>query len=287
MTSQPKTPVRKKTMKFIVERITGLRYSTLFGTWAGMAIGFALIYLALSYTGGEHGPTQMQDVDFWHRLYNALYYSIITATSTGYGDIVPQGFSKAVASLQAILSLFVFAFFVTKLVAHRQELTLMEVHRLTFEDVFHNSREGMFITRKDFDHIIHNLEDYGTMEMEHWENLVIAYRQLQTLFEEIPDFYENETHRYTIDRKREELLLEAVHRTLHRINQMLDLMSLKGVDWFAHEQSVRELKELVRIVAEVTPVWQNRSPYGLHEAFEDILQMKERVHLKMLNAVKD
>ena len=59
------------------------------------------------------------------------------------------------------------------------------------------------------------------------------------------------------------------------------------MDWFAHEQSIRELKELVRIVSEVTPMWQNRSPYGMHEAFEDILQMKERVHLKMLNAVTD
>ncbi len=285
-TSLTEAARRNRTMK-IVEHLTGLNYTTLFGIWAGMTVGFAILYATLSYIGdGQHGPKEILGMGMSLRFYNALYYSIITATSTGYGDIVPHGFSKIVASVQTIMSLLVFAIFVTKLVSHRQEMTIMEVHRLTFEDVFHNSREGMFIARKDFDHIIHNLEDYGTMEMEHWENLVIAYRQLQTLFEEIPDFYQNETHRYTIDRKREELLLEAVHRTLHRINQMLDLMSIKGVDWFSHEQSVRELKELVRIVADVTHVWQIRSPYGMREAFEDILQMKERVHLKMLNAMK-
>ncbi len=279
----------------VVEKLTGLKYATLFGVWAGMVLFFALLYFLLSFIGdGQHGPNfsehgidilKIHNMPLLQGFYNTLYYSVITATSTGYGDIVPHGFSKIVASVQSITALFVFAVFVTKLVSHRQELSIIEVHKLTFEDVFHNSREGMYIARKDFDHTMRYLEEYGTIDNEHWENLVTAYRQLQTLFEEIPDFYENENHRYTIDQRREELLLEAVHRTLHRINQMLDLMSIKNIDWTAHERSFHELSELIHIVDTITPLWQNRSPYGLREAFEDILQMRERVHLKMLNAV--
>lgn len=286
----PNTPIngrrkRSKTM-LLMEKLTKLNYTTLFGVWASMALLFACLYFALSFIGdGQHGPSQIHDMDTLNRFYNALYYSIITATSTGYGDITPHGLSKIVASMQSISALFVFAVFVTKLVSHQQEMTLNEVHRLTFEDVFHNTREGMFIARKDFDHVMRHVREHGEMDTEHWENLSIAYRQLQTLFEEIPDFYQNEVHRYTIDQKREQLLLEAVHRTLHRINQMIDVLSEHNVDWLNHEQSMKELSELATIITSITPIWKERSPYAAHEAFEDIFQMKERMHLKILKSL--
>ncbi len=252
-----------------------------------MAFLFALIYFGLSFVGqGQHGPTEFHNMPAWLRFYNAIYYSVITATSTGYGDITPHGLSKIVASLQSITALFVFALFVTKLVSHQQELTLNEVHRMSFEDVFHNTREGMFIARKDFDHVMDTIKDKGTIDTEHWENITTAYRQLQTILEEIPDFYENEIHRYTIDENRENLLLEAVHRTLHRINQMLDLMSTYNIDWTSYEVSMHELGKLVSIVTKMTPVWKERSPYEALESFEDILEMKERMHLKILKSIE-
>lgn len=265
-----------------MEVLSSLPYSTLFGIWLLLALFFATAYFGLTYAnGGAHAPTGMQDFTMIERFFNSLYFSIITATSTGYGDITPQGFSKVLASLQSISALLVFAIFVTKLVSHHQEITLTEVHRLTFEDVFHNTREGMFICRKDFDHIIEVAQQEGALTEHLWKNLTSAYRHLQTLFEEIPDFYQNEMHRYTIDEKREQLLLEAAHRTLHRLNTMLDVFSKKGIDWEGHAESVKELQVLVEIVAKVTPLWHERSPYEDPEAFADIVQLKESMHSKM------
>lgn len=270
-----------------IEKLSSYSYGTLFTIWASMAVGFACTYFAMTFVGdGGQAPTGLLGVEpLFIRFMDALYFSIITATSTGYGDITPVGVSRVLASIQSISALLVFAVFVTKLVSHQQELTLTEVHRLTFEDVFHNTREGMFIARKDLDHIIRMVEKEGKLDAEHWENLNIAYRQLQSLFEEIPDFYENEIHHYTIDERREQLLLEAVHRTLHRINQTLDVMSAHGIDWVSQERSMKELQTLVHMVTEITPLWQERSPYEAHESFEDILQMKERMHLKVMKSV--
>lgn len=286
----PRKPIGKTPRAFIIiEMLTNLSYTTLFTIWSAMAVFFAAAYFGLSYmeTGVEHAPTDLANItDPFIRFANALYYSIITATSTGYGDITPVGFSKVLASMQSISALLVFAVFVTKLVSHQQELTLTEVHRLTFEDVFHNTREGMYIARKDFDHIIREAEEKGELDGEHWENMIIAFQQLQTLFEEIPDFYENEVHHYTIDEKREQLLLEAVHRTLHRINQTFDALSSKDIDWVSQSDVMKEIEELVHIVNEVTPLWKERSPYEAFEAFEDILQMKERMHLKIMKSIK-
>ena len=271
----------------LIEWLTGLTYTTLFTIWTLMAIGFACAYFGMSYVGESgHSPTDLANIaDPMHRFFNALYYSIITATSTGYGDITPQGFSKALAAIQSISALLVFAIFVTKLVSHQQELTLTEVHRLTFEDVFHNTREGFYICRKDFDHAIAHAEKNGELDVEHWENIVIAYRHLQTLFEEIPDFYANGTHNYTIDVKREQLLVESAHRTLHRINVMLDTFSSKDIDWANHERSIKQLQNLVDIITQITPLWEERSPYEMMESFTDILQMKERMHLKIIQSL--
>jgi hypothetical protein len=280
----------KKTPRalLIIELLTSFSYTTLFAIWSSMAVFFAAAYFGLTYVGDgiQHAPTILADIaDPLMRFANALYYSIITATSTGYGDITPVGFSKVLASMQSISALLVFAIFVTKLVSHQQEMTLTEVHRLTFEDVFHNTREGMYIARKDFDHIIREAHKHQKLNMEHWENMIIAFRQLQTLFEEIPDFYENEVHHYNLDEKREQLLLEAVHRTLHRINQMFDVLSAEGIDWVSHHDVMKEINELVHIVNEITPLWKKRSPYEAHEAFEDIIQMKERMHLKIMKSL--
>ena len=271
-----------------IEWLTGLSYTTLFTLWGAMALGFGVAYFGMSYIGeSSHSPTDLANIaDPLVRFANAMYYSIITATSTGYGDITPQGFSKFLAALQSITALLVFAIFVTKLVSHQQEVTLTEVHRLTFEDVFHNTREGFYICRKDFDHAIAHAKEEGGLDVEHWENIVIAYRHLQTLFEEIPDFYANDSHRYTIDAKREQLLLESAHRTFHRINMMLDTFSRKGIDWVSHERSMNALQELVSTITDITPLWQKSSPYDVMESFEDILQMKERMHLKILQSIK-
>lgn len=267
----------------LMEKLNKYSYSTLFTIWASMAILFGFAYFGLTYLGdGIHAPQQLLEIDSaFIRFMDAIYYSVITATSTGYGDITPHGFSRILASMQSISALFVFAVFVTKLVSHQQEMTLTEVHRLTFEDVFHNTREGMYICRKDFDHIMRYAEQHNALDQEHLDNMTSAYKQIQTYLEEIPDFYQNEIHKYTIDSKREELLLESVHRTLHRINQMLDLLSSRDIDWVAHEPSMKELQEIVAIISDITPLWKERSPYEAFEAFEDIIQTKERVHARL------
>jgi len=269
---------RRSTFFRPVERLTQLPYAVLLVLWMILAIIFATAYFALAVYAPGHGPTQLlqDEANLAVMFLDSLYYSVITATSTGYGDITPQGFSKALASAQSILSLLIWALFVTKLVSHKQEAALREVHRLTFEDVFHNIREGLYIIRKDFDHIIDDAKKHNKLNQDHWMDLVSAYRQGQTLLQEIPDFYANDDKRiYTIDHRREQLLHEAVHRTLHRLNDMLNTLSNHNIDWAEHEESMTELSSFVKTVEAVTPLWQKESPYT--EAFEDIIHLNTQI----------
>lgn len=216
------------------------------------------------------------------RLGDSIYFSVITSTTVGYGDIIPQGFSKALAGLQSIIAFFVFGLCISKLVSNKQEIAIRQMHKLTFEDVFRNTREGLYIVRKDFDHIMLQAETVKQIDAEHWENLMVAYKQAQSIIAEIPDFYRGDGDLYTIDERREQLLQEAVHRTLHRINQLLDTFARSGIDWTADAVSVAELQSLLVLVAAITPDWKSNSPYTQHEAFEDILGESGKIHDRMV-----
>jgi Ion channel len=65
---------------------------------------------------------------------SALYFSFVTATSIGYGDIVPIGVGRVIAVAEAITALLIFGAVVAKFVSHRQEELVSEIHRITFEE---------------------------------------------------------------------------------------------------------------------------------------------------------
>ena len=64
----------------------------------------------------------------------ALYFSFVTATSVGYGDILPVGGARIIAVAEAITALLIFGAVVAKFVSHRQEELVSEIHRVTFEE---------------------------------------------------------------------------------------------------------------------------------------------------------
>lgn len=279
--------MKKRLSTRVFEHMTSMSYSSLFSLWMLLALIWGVAYFLLALHFPEHAPRLRPDMhetymDTLHMFYNALYFSIITATSTGYGDITPHGISKALAGAQSIMALVVFATFVSKLVSHKQEIALDEVYRLTFEDVFHNFREGFYIIRQDCDRIIRDATAHRSLTDDHWNDMTTAYRQAQTLVQQIPDFYsekDEDDGRHTIDERREILLHEAVQRTLRRINLMLDVLSANAIDWSSHEESIRELKTLLEIIHAVVPQWERNSPYEI--AFEDILDLGTRIRGQM------
>ncbi len=74
-------------------------------------------------------PTQLAGANDWT---DALYFSVVTQLTIGYGDVTPKGIAKAVAAVQA---LFTFAF--TVLLLGRIITVLPRL-----KSVMHDSRDG-------------------------------------------------------------------------------------------------------------------------------------------------
>ena len=102
--------------------------------WVAMILGCGLVYwlAGLSSRGLlESGRPVSFDVGGFG---SAIYFSFVTATSVGYGDIVPVGFLRALAIAEAAAGLLIFGAVISKFVSRRQERLVEEIHRLAFED---------------------------------------------------------------------------------------------------------------------------------------------------------
>lgn len=258
-----------------IERLNTLSYGTIFVIWLANVLLFALIYVVLSYVPGN-GPADLgRGIE--GRVWNGIYYSVITATNTGYGDILPQGISRLFAALEAVSGLFLFAVFVTKLVSRRQDIALKEIHQLTFENTFHNIREDFHVMRTDMDRAIKIAHQHKSFSDYEFDRMAVAYGHIAGLVEEMPHFYGAASKFYIIDRRREELLLEAIHRTLVRINEMLSVLTEENIPWGAHEESVASLRGLLDTINEQIPLWESRSQHNSDNHFEQIFHLVESI----------
>ncbi|HJU11527.1 MAG TPA: potassium channel family protein [Candidatus Binataceae bacterium] len=64
----------------------------------------------------------------------AIYFSFITATSVGYGDVLPIGATRILAVTEAVAGLLIFGLLIAKFVSYRQDMLVREIHSVTFEE---------------------------------------------------------------------------------------------------------------------------------------------------------
>lgn len=271
MEPQPKKFTPEKLSIFKPDTIIDLSYQGLFLMWIGLVIGFGIGYFTLTLAMPLHGLRNIEGFSPLDTLLSSMYFSVITATSVGYGDIVPIGISKLLASTQSILTIFISAIFVTKLISYRQEIALYQVHKLTFEGNFYNTREGFFIIRQDFDHMLQELEKGNMPDGESWETFSTALKQGQSLLDEILEFYDDETNMYVIDLRREQLLLEGVHRTLMRLHKLLLAFKKHKINVDMRPEVSDELHSFIHVFSNILPIWHEHSPYENSDMFEKII----------------
>jgi hypothetical protein len=263
-----------KTRSSFLEKLSLATYGELFFMWMLINIICTVWYFGLATVGSASAPSHLTQMDTAERLFNSFYFSIITATSLGYGDILPFGFSKVLAMVQSILALMIFALFVTKLVSQRQDRTLAEVHRMTSESKFYDIRQGLFLVRKDFDALMIKVRAGKKLEDADWELLTMTYLHAHNLIEEIPNLYNGQGQNlYVIDEKREKLLIESIDRTLQRLKTFLALMTKEKITWKKNAESLKEYKDLISALETMMPLWRKRSPTKKNPSFEKVVAM--------------
>jgi hypothetical protein len=119
----------------LVELIDTQPTSRLFLFWLAMTLLFGCLYwmAGLLHHSGLYEEGHRLDGSL-HGLVSALYFSFVTVTSVGYGDVLPRGIARGMAVVEAISGLLIFGAVISKFVSRRQDQVVAEIHRITYEE---------------------------------------------------------------------------------------------------------------------------------------------------------
>ncbi|MEK7531044.1 MAG: potassium channel family protein [Patescibacteria group bacterium] len=206
-----------------------LSHVSLFGIWLVAIVVFSIIYWLLSYIPG-HGPTQLNGIsDPLMRFFDALYFSVITGATVGYGDILPLGISKIFAAFEGILSFVLLAVFVSRLSSRKHDAALTRIHAISADTAFNDIRHGLFVSRKDLDLVIKKLASTHALEEKDWKNLRTALRQMQIFIRRISELRETKHHTSFLDTDHEQLIFDSVERSLRRVVETAQELEISGL----------------------------------------------------------
>ncbi|MBV8773113.1 MAG: hypothetical protein JO166_12415 [Deltaproteobacteria bacterium] len=119
----------------VFDLLDGLSTARLFTIWLGLIFACGVLYWlsALAKHPGlaEEGKSVAANLD---GLWTAIYFSFVTATSVGYGDVLPVGAARILAVAEAAGGLLIFGLLIAKFVSYRQDILVRQIHNVTFEE---------------------------------------------------------------------------------------------------------------------------------------------------------
>jgi len=123
----------------------------LFKLWLEIVVGCGLAYWLMAEASPKFSLTTNAGpiARGLRGLLPALYFSAVTATSIGYGDIVPSSLARVLAVCEGIAGLILFGCVVSKFVSRRQEELIGQIHRIAFEDRLGRVRTNLLLVRTE------------------------------------------------------------------------------------------------------------------------------------------
>jgi hypothetical protein len=142
-----RTPWSSRFIDALAERSVG----ALFWLWLEIVLGCGVAYWLLAWGFPRFAliANGAPVASGFRGLLPALYFSAVTATSIGYGDIVPAGAARVLAVCEGIAGLILFGCVVSKFVSRRQEELIGQIHRIAFEDRLGRVRTNLLLVRTE------------------------------------------------------------------------------------------------------------------------------------------
>jgi len=195
-------------------------YRRLLLLWLSVVFGSALLYFLGAVLGQPGLREQGSPVGGgFDGALTAIYFSFVTATSIGFGDVVPVGPMRLVAVLEGAAGLLVFGIVVSKLVSGRQELLTEQIHRTTFEERLGRLRTNLHL-------VLSELQAMGLEDAWRASN----HEQLTRRMESAAMVFSGELH--------------AIHDLLYRPDQVPDEIEM-GALLANLAACMREMSDLV------------------------------------------
>lgn len=244
----------KKPVYGLFRIIEKTKFSQVFTFWLIMIILFGLVFFLLANVPDNSlrytGKMISSDLD---GFFNSLYFSFITATALGYGDIAPVGISKFLAGFEVILGLIIYGVLISKLVGVKQEVLLEEVYNISYEEIIDRLRSGLYLFRADVSRALEKIEN-ETIKQREVHDLWIFFSGLDTTLINIknliiPGRSEKYYHKQ-IGAFRLELFLNSIQLSMDKIIELVTALKGHKLNW-KNELLITSIEDDVKVSREI------------------------------------
>ena len=231
-----------KNLALVFERLT---FTKIIALWLAIVLSFSIIYFGLTYTD-QHliydGRPLSNDASGFG---NAVYFSFITATTIGYGDISPLGIAKVIAIIEAIFSMSIFGLFIAKIVSIKQEEILEEIEELSLEEASNKLITRLYLFRSDIKDIKQEIDKKSQekkTKKDYRKELSYFEETEQELQQSIKIFNNTKLSQLTtkdeehINHKEQtlmriELISNSINFSLSKLVELLEKFDEKKIEW--------------------------------------------------------
>ena len=220
--------INEKKMNSWIDKLTFFR---IFFIWTAVIVMFGVVYFIFSgfnshlYFSQSGTPVKS--------LLDNIYFSFITATSTGYGDIVPLGFFKILSLGEVIFGLLLLAFVTSKLISIKQDIILNELYEISFKEKISRLRSSLLLFRQNISRLINKTE--GAVIRKREVHDIYSYlSSLEDILNEIMFLMEKpEGTRFTkvIDPINAELIIISVIHSFERFSELISILNQNNLEW--------------------------------------------------------
>lgn len=201
-------------------------------TWFFLIFMLGIVYYLFS---GKLGANLVSTItgEPIAKMTDAIYFSFITATSTGFGDIIPVGFFKIIAIIEVTLGLLLLAVVTSKLVSIKQDIILEELYEMSFIEKINRLRSSLLLFRQHAGRIATHV-DAGTVDKREIYDLYVYLHSMETVLEEmLPLVNPEEKHMFSkvIDPMDSELLLNSILQSFERLLELVAALSKSSLQW--------------------------------------------------------
>ncbi len=219
----------KKKRLFSLERVD---FYQILLTWFFLIFMLGIIYYLFSGTLGADLVSTITGEPIV-KMTDAIYFSFITATSTGFGDIIPVGFFKIIAIIEVTLGLLLLAVVTSKLVSIKQDIILEELYEMSFIEKINRLRSSLLLFRQHAGRIATHV-DAGTVDKREIYDLYVYLHSMETVLEEmLPLVNPEEKHMFfkVIDPLDNELLINSILQSFERLLELVTALSKSSLQW--------------------------------------------------------
>jgi hypothetical protein len=216
-------------MKKTVEIIESLKLSHIIVIWLLCTLLFGLAYYGLTYSQdiiyrGEPLTTSITG------FANAIYFSLITATTIGYGDIAPQGIAKVLAIIEAIISMTLFGLFIGKIVSIKQDALHQQIKQLTIAEACNNTISTLYLVRSDIKELAGKIQkSQKKTKPSELESILCTLNQGLSGFIQNPESVEKTQREQTL--MHVSLIANSLGFSLSKLVELLEAFNSKKINW--------------------------------------------------------